>query len=673
MSRLSMSRLSIIHRLYLGFGFLCLVIVIWGLLNVWMMEGIQARTNGITDNAFPMQQQAAEIAVVSQRLSREVLSLSELSDPKAIASRYARIQAEIETLRQRVDELASRAATVPGGEALQEQMQALRDQFAQLEELADRSRALRSSSLAVSEQVLNGLSEFLLQAAEMKQQITREAQGKAASDIYLSNLVVTLINRFSTVELLLMNLVNTQDPAKLAEQVEQIRFNSQNFNEDIADLAFEIPELEGLVAQKDAFLLNINSEEGVVSGYYQYRQTLGEIEAVRSEVSALADTIDSRVTAITAFSEDYILASGDHLAEAAARSSSLVLVLLPLVVVIGVAVSLVLGRTISGPLRATVDHMVAMAGGDYSRSLEVRASGEFAVLTESVNQLVAAMQNVLRDLRLSADELATVSGSNEEVSADVRERMNQQNQELASIAAAMVEMETAIHEVSANTGHSLDLTASIEGDVAQSRALMQENLAKVATLDTQVGITSDIVDRLASSSKDISTIILTIEDIAGRTNLLALNAAIEAARAGDTGRGFAVVADEVRELASRTTQSTETIRSLIGRLQTDSEQAVAEMEASRTQLSESRSLIERASAEIDSVGEAMLDIRNTADQISAAMQEQETVAGSVTRNVNDISGAAQENFGQIEALATNGKRLNALMDRIEGLMKGFRV
>ncbi|MDX1634618.1 MAG: methyl-accepting chemotaxis protein [Marinobacter sp.] len=668
-----MSRLSIIHRLYLGFGFLCVIIVIWGLLNVWMMDGIQTRITGISDDAFPIQQQAAEIAVISQRLSREVLSLSELSDPEAIEARYQQIQADINTLDGRLDTLARELASVEGGEALQSRMQALRARFDELAQLAERSRALRSSSLAVSEQVLNGLSEFLLQAAEMKQEIIREAQGKAASDIYLSNLVVTLINRFSSVELLLMNLVNTQDPATLTEQVEQIRYNSQNFNEDIADLAFEIPELEGLVAQKDAFLLNINSEEGVVSRYYQYRQSLAEIEQVRAQVSALADTIDQSVTGIMSFSEDFILASGTMLKDAAARSSSLVLVLLPVVVVIGVVVSLVLGRTISRPLRATVDHVVAMAGGDYSRSLDARASGEFAVLTESVNRLVSAMQNVLKDLRLSADELATVSGSNEQVSADVRERMNHQNQELASIATAMVEMETAIHEVSGNTTHSLELTASIESDVAQSQALMQQNLAKVAKLDSQVEKTSDIVDQLATSSKDIGTIILTIEDIAGRTNLLALNAAIEAARAGETGRGFAVVADEVRELASRTTQSTDTIRSLIERLQTDSEQAVSEMDMSRTQLKESRTLIEQASSEIDSVAEAMLDIRNTADQISAAMQEQETVAASVTRNVNDISGAAQENFGQIEAVAANGKRLNALMDRIEGLMKGFRV
>ena len=75
-----MARLSIVHRLYIGFGFLCLIITLWGASNALMMLRISDRIEDISVHSYPLQQQAIQIALGSQRLGRQVLALTEQPD-----------------------------------------------------------------------------------------------------------------------------------------------------------------------------------------------------------------------------------------------------------------------------------------------------------------------------------------------------------------------------------------------------------------------------------------------------------------------------------------------------------------------------------------------------------------------------------------------------------------
>ncbi|QJQ19176.1 PAS domain S-box protein [Pseudomonas sp. SK] len=170
---------------------------------------------------------------------------------------------------------------------------------------------------------------------------------------------------------------------------------------------------------------------------------------------------------------------------------------------------------------------------------------------------------------------------------------DQVNQEQAVAEAADVAFNTSLG-TDASARKATDVVTQTVSVMRGLEASMQEAAEGIQALDTQ--------------SRVIGSIIKTISDIAGQTNLLALNAAIEAARAGEQGRGFAVVADEVRQLASRTSTATEEIARVVQQNEQLAQAAVAIIDTSKRQA-------EQGLALADETGEVIVEIQDGAKRV----------------------------------------------------------
>ncbi len=183
----------------------------------------------------------------------------------------------------------------------------------------------------------------------------------------------------------------------------------------------------------------------------------------------------------------------------------------------------------------------------------------------------------------------------------------------ATVITDQVNQENAVAQAA-----DIAYTTSLDTDNSARRAteVVTQTVEVMRGLETYMQDAASGIEALDKQSQIIGSIIKTISDIAGQTNLLALNAAIEAARAGEQGRGFAVVADEVRQLASRTSSATEEIARVVQQNEQLAKAAVDIIDSSKRQAEQGLALAGQTGTVIVEIQDGAQKVVNAVGQFS---------------------------------------------------------
>jgi methyl-accepting chemotaxis protein/methyl-accepting chemotaxis protein-1 (serine sensor receptor) len=214
-----------------------------------------------------------------------------------------------------------------------------------------------------------------------------------------------------------------------------------------------------------------------------------------------------------------------------------------------------------------------------------------------------------------------------------------------ALAQTSSEQAASLEETSASMEVMASLTRKNADNSKQAAAMMGETAQMVlganAALDDMVASMGAIKE----SSRKVSKIIKTIDEIAFQTNILALNAAVEAARAGEAGMGFAIVADEVRSLAQRSAQAAHDTAALI-------EDSIASANAGNQK-------VEQVSGAIHAITSSAAQVKALVDAVSDASREQAQGIDQVTRAITEMERTTQATAASAEQSAAASEELSA--------------
>lgn len=332
-------------------------------------------------------------------------------------------------------------------------------------------------------------------------------------------------------------------------------------------------------------------------------------------------------------------------------------------------------RQIVKPISVVAERLkdIASGEGDLTQRLVIQSKDEVGQLAHWFNAFLEKLQFTIKDVAQSSDELSNVAARSSVIASESKEGSDVQFKEVDMVATAVEELTQTASLVVDHSTLAADAAKQAESASKQGKELILTTESVIQSLVANMEKAVPVAQELESNSINITTILSVIEGISEQTNLLALNAAIEAARAGEQGRGFAVVADEVRQLASRTGDSVDEIRTVIEQLQSGTKSVVSAVTEGNTIALDGASTIKLSVESLQQISDAVVTIQDMNMQIVRAAEEQQAVSNEVNQSVSNIRDTSQKMLEQANLGEEVGLELSSLSTQQKELMSQFKV
>lgn len=286
-----------------------------------------------------------------------------------------------------------------------------------------------------------------------------------------------------------------------------------------------------------------------------------------------------------------------------------------------------------------------MAEGNLVINLQHDYAGEFQKVKNALINISKSLSDLIKEIVNNAEQVAN--------GADELAKASQGLAESAGTEASAIEdLVTITKDISEQVEENKKEAEKSALETAQVTQMMDES-------QNQMDMMKEAMNKIQETSKQVVTVITTIEEIASQTHLLALNASIEAARAGEAGRGFSVVATEIGKLADESAKAVNSTRSLIS--------------VSLEEITKGNELVEQVVHSLSATVEAVDHVNNMIQKTTENADSQAQSIGWIRERVEDISQGIQDSSAIAQECSATSQELAAEANTLNGLVQKFKL
>lgn len=660
---------SVIKRMYAGFGLIIILFAVTIAIMMGGMNDIHGKFQTVSESSLPLVSLSNQTSVEllsADKSFKDFLTTENKQRMDELRQEFAKSQQRFEST---LEQLKSASEIYPSlAEPFAELKTLEQSYFTEAIEAMDNYEAMFAAQDAVQK------SSRRFQKLNTELSIGLKEYVDDQSSISVKVMAKSYFIKLKDAEVITSDALASSNSDFVTKAVAKNRKAISHLNDAFRGLTAQLPELKKAFGDSvEQFTRDVGKRGGVLDQHNSYL-------TARSALYANIANLTSKVDATMAILEQFTTTATDKLNESLADAGDIYSAGVTKAMIIGVVVVLFaaaigyhIAHSVREPLTKILDVLESLTEGDMTQRIDVRYKNEFSRVSGHINSLADSLHNILVKLNDASENLASTAATNEQTSSLAQRQLNSQREQTANVATAMTEMSHSVQEVAQNAQSSLEMVQRVESASEEGRNIMSGNISTINQLETRLHESVSAVSELQKMSAQIGSILDVIRNIAEQTNLLALNAAIEAARAGDQGRGFAVVADEVRVLASRTTESTTEIESMISNLQSSSQSANHVIQSCMNDMEVSVEQASKANSSMEEIQALIIEISQMSTHISQAAAEQSETSADIARSIEDINNIADESYQAMSNIAQTSESLTQLAHQQNSLVHRFTL